>query len=109
MGGNDGQDIGDGDTVSGADLGPLLHRHCDGCDNGLHTQGWNGADGWSAGIDRPQDSAPASVLTGAASIVGANVLQAVTGGIAVTDYELKAVCATSAGRILAVIAILPVR
>lgn len=68
-----------------------------------------GAPAVTASVYLGQDSAPASVLTGAASIVGANVLQAVTGGIAVTDYELKAVCATSAGRILAVIAILPVR
>ena len=55
------------------------------------------------------DDAPSALVTGNASIVGATVLQAIGGGVALTDYELQASCTTSSGQILAVVAQLPVR
>ncbi len=53
-----------------------------------------------AGID--------AMLTGAAQRSGSLVLQSCLGGIAGNQYDIKATCPTSAGRVLVVGAILPV-
>lgn len=56
------------------------------------------------------DPAPTALLSGAASVsAGALIQQQVQGGIDATNYYIKALANTSAGRTLALAAILPVR
>lgn len=57
------------------------------------------------------DPSPSAVLAGVAQVAtsGLQVLQSVQAGIDSTDYDIRALVTTSAGRIIGLSAVLPVR
>jgi len=55
------------------------------------------------------DTAPSSILSGAATVVGAKVYQRTTGGVDKVDYLMTCTATAADGTILELPAILPVR
>lgn len=56
-----------------------------------------------------EDPAPEAILSGAAAVVGATVVQRVIGGVAGTDYALRCQVDTANGQRFVLTGVLPVR